>query len=100
MVTYCYFPSVDPVRFDEGTLGSYHAGARYLDINPRLNLVFTVGSAAAVRTSAQSNLHLERAGRCKLGGSYTSSSSEHLFSDIMALSIVINENVCFCLYIG
>lgn len=49
---------------------SDRASARYLDTNPWLNLAFTVGLVAAVPLLLQSNLHLENAGRSKLGFSY------------------------------
>lgn len=49
---------------------SDRASVRYLHTNPRLNLVFTVGLVAAVPPLLQSNLHLENAGRSKLGFPY------------------------------
>ncbi len=70
-----------------------HTAVCNLDINPRLNLVFTVGSAAAVLTLLQikpaSGEHREM----------HLASSKDLFNGFMALSNVAYENVRFCSFL-
>lgn len=70
-----------------------HTGECSLDINPRLNLAFTVGLVAAVLTLQQSNWHLEKAGKCELGFHNVVLFRTFAQWYYGGLSNVVNENV-------